>query len=165
MTPRAPRATFRFRATIYAVGINRCVDVPLRVSRALGGRRAQPARGDIEGMPFTTTLTPRLGGAFRLFVHSRIWKALGVDRGSAVHVKISPATPPRAPAMPAELRDALARHPEAARAFAAMSAGLRREVMRWVAAAKQTATRRRRVSQGLQSIVKRHRARRQSAGD
>ena len=35
--------TYRFSATIYSVGINRCVDVPPRVSKSLGKDKYIPA--------------------------------------------------------------------------------------------------------------------------
>jgi Domain of unknown function (DUF1905) len=59
------------RAPLKLVGINRCVDVPPRVSRALQGRAVE---GRIEGVSIRTTVVPRGGGAYRLYVHSTVWR-------------------------------------------------------------------------------------------
>ena len=148
----------RFRATLYAVGINRCVDVPARVSRALGGAARIPVRGAIGAVGFESTLTPRGHGRHRLFVHSRVWRTLGVDRGAAVTVTLEPATPrPVAvPPLPPDLRGVLGRRPLAARAFSALTPTLKREVIRWLTAAKRPDTRERRLEVGLERIEERY---------
>ena len=55
-----------FRAKIYAIGINRCVDVPQWVSKALGGQTHIRVTGMVGGEGFRSNLAPRGGGMHRL---------------------------------------------------------------------------------------------------
>jgi len=77
-----------FRARIYKLGINRCVDVPQGVSRALGEDKYVPVKGCVQDVALRSTLVPRGGGKYRLFIHSRIYEALGVDSGDFVCVHL-----------------------------------------------------------------------------
>jgi hypothetical protein len=81
-------AAHSFRAEIYTVSINRCVDVPPEVSEALGGQTHIQVKGTVCRKVFSSNLAPRGDGAHRLFIHSKIWRRLGVDIGDAVDVTV-----------------------------------------------------------------------------
>jgi hypothetical protein len=149
-------SAYRFRALLYSVGINRCVDVPANVSRALGGAALIPVRGAIARWRFESTLTPRGRGRHRLFIHSRIWRPLGLERGDAVTVTVRAGRAPSTPPLPEALQTALARRPLAARAFADLTAAMQREVLRRLAAAKRPATLARRIRVGLHRLEQRY---------
>ena len=72
-------AAHRFRAKLYAVGVNRCVDVPPEVTDALGGETHIRVKGRVGDEPYRSNLAPRARGMHRLFVHSSIWRKLSVD--------------------------------------------------------------------------------------
>jgi len=126
----------------------------------LGGGKYIPVRGTIGSIEFEANLVPRGRGAHRMFVHSRVWRALGLSRGATFSVTLSRSAERTEPPMPSELRRALERRPAAARAFAALAPGLQREVQRWLTAAKRPETRERRLEVGLERIEERYRRRR-----
>ena len=51
-------AASRFRARIYAVGVNRCVDAPQEVSHALGGQTHIRVKGVIGSEAFRSHIAP-----------------------------------------------------------------------------------------------------------
>jgi hypothetical protein len=103
-----------FRARLQKLWILRCVNVPEKVSRALGGGPGHiPVRGWIEDLDFRSTLTPRGRRRHRLVVHSRIGRPLHLDAGDAVAVTLFRDDAPDQFPLPPELQDALAADPEA----------------------------------------------------
>ncbi len=150
---KAREAEQRFRGRIYSVGANRCVDVPDRVSRALGQETRIPVKGSVGGEPFRSTLVPRGGGRHRLFIHSRIWRKLGVDRGRTVDIRLRGDRSRREARLPGDIADALAARPKARAAFENMTPAGRRAFVSYILEAKTGPTRERRIRQGLQRIV------------
>jgi hypothetical protein len=153
------RRGHRFRARLDSVGVNRCVDVPEGVSRALGGATRIPVAGEVGGRPLRTTLVPRGGGRHRLFVHSRIWRELGADRGSLVDVVLRPDDRAEEVEVPEEVAAALPRGSEAREAFEDLPPASRRQFVRFILEAKGAETRRRRIREGVRRIVQRLRKR------
>lgn len=146
----------RFRATLYKVGILRCIDVPSRLSRSLGQGSAPPVCGTIEGVPFRSTLRARGEGAYRLHVHSRVWRPRGLDAGDTVQVAIERDVVPRDdPALPADFLRALEDRPAARAILAIITPSLRREIAAWLAAAKRAETRERRIATALDTLEER----------
>jgi uncharacterized protein YdeI (YjbR/CyaY-like superfamily) len=70
-----------------------------------------------------------------------------VAAGEAVVVAMERDDQPRTIEPPADLRQALARDPEAARFFDGLSYTCRREYIEWIEEAKRDETRRRRIDQ------------------
>jgi len=142
----------RFRAKLYKVGYQRCVDVPPAVSRALGDEANIPVAGTLAGVPFRSTLTPRGGLAHRLFVHSRVWRARRIDIGDMLEVQLDRDLESRDPGMPHDLRRALQARPAARKIYDRASSALRREIGNWVAGARRTETRERRIETALDNL-------------
>ena len=96
------RRLLGFRGTLYRLGINCCVDVPRRVSAALGGAFRIAVRGTMGGTSFRSTLVPRGGGRHRLFVSARAWQSLGLSEGDPIAVRIErdPGTVTFVPGLP-----------------------------------------------------------------
>jgi hypothetical protein len=90
-----------FRGTLYRLGTNCCVDVPRRISTALGGAFRIAVRGTMGGTSFRSTLVPRGGGRHRLFVSARAWRTVGLSEGDSIAVRIErdPVTSRFAPAL------------------------------------------------------------------
>ena len=62
--------SFSFRAVIYKVGINPCVDVPAKITSELIARRGYiPITGKINGHLFHQNLVPVKDGPYRLYVN------------------------------------------------------------------------------------------------
>ena len=147
----------RFRAELYAVGVNRCVDVPGEISRALGGDKHIPVKGTIRGHAFVSNLTPRGAGRHRLFVHSSIWRALGVDKGDEITVSLELDPGDREAAVPADITESLARDPEAQEAFRSLTVAQRRAFVRYIEEARSSAAREKRMEQGKERILEHYR--------
>lgn len=137
---------------MYSVGINRCLDVPPRVSRALGDGTRIYVHGSIEGMPFRSTLMPRGHGKHRLFVHSRVWRPLALTDGCRLRVEVSVDRDGSAVEVPSFWQEALDRRSRAAQRFAGLPAATRREMVRWLEAARRPETRERRIELALERL-------------
>ena len=148
-------APHRFRAKLYAVGVNRCVDVPPEISEALGGETHIRVVGRAGDEPFRSNLAPRGGGKHRLFVHSSIWRKLGVDVGDEVDVEIERDELEWEITVPADLAEAMPPGSEAMEAFQALTVSNRKRFIDRIEETKTPATRRRRIEQGVQLLVER----------
>ena len=148
-------AAHRFRATLYVVGVNRCIDVPSEVSEALGGETHIRVKGRVGGEPYRSNLAPRGGGTHRLFVHSDIWRKLGVDVGDVVEVEIERDEDEREIAVPADLAEAMPEGSEALEAFQALTVPNRKRFIDRIEEAKTPITRKRRIEQGVQLLIER----------
>ena len=152
----------RFRAKLYAVGVNRCVDVPPEVSEALGGETHIRVVGRVGDEPYRSNLAPRGGGMHRLFVHSDIWRKLGVDVGDEVDVEIERDDLEWEITVPADLAEAMPPGSEAMEAFQALTVPNRKRFIDRIEETKTPATRRRRIEQGVQLLTERLRGTRKS---
>ncbi len=148
-------AARRFRAELYAVGVNRCVNVPSEVSEGLGGETHIRVKGRVGDEPYRSNLAPRGGGAHRLFVHSDIWRKLGVDVGDEVDVEIERDDEEWEITVPADLAEAMPEGSEALEAFQALTVPNRKRFIDRIEEAKTPATRKRRIEQGVQLLVER----------
>ena len=148
-------AAHRFRGKLYAVGVNRCVDVPPEISVALGGETHIRVRGMVGGESFRSNLAPRGGGKHRLFVHSGIWRKLGVDGGDIVDVEIERDNEEWEIAVPADLAEAMPAGSEAHEAFHALTVPNRKRFIDRIEESKTSVTRKRRIEQGVQLLVER----------
>jgi hypothetical protein len=158
-----------FPAKIQKVWIMRCVDIPRDVSKAIhrsaeGDPLHIPVHGWIEGLPFKSTLVPRGGGSYRLHVHSRIWRKLRIDAGAAVEVTLLIDTEPRKAALPPDLAAALAATPRAMATFSALTVALRRQIIQYVANAKQARTREKRIHLVIKRMLERAAKQRKKPG-
>lgn len=148
-----------FHARLYKLGVNRAIDVPAHISKSFGGGGYIPVQGTIEGIHITSTLIPKGQGRHRLFVHSRIWNRLKIDKGDFVEVLLTHGEPPKEPPIPEDLALALQMTQGAADAFRQVTSALRREFINWIDNAKQPETRVHRIRKGLPVLIARARKR------
>jgi hypothetical protein len=145
-----------FSGRIYKLGIIRFVDVPAEVSREIAGGAANVAvQGTAEGVPLRTTLVPRGRGCHRLAIHGEIRKKLRVDAGAVVEAALERDEEPREPAVPPALAMALRLAPRAQAEFRRVTTALRRQIVRFVTAVKQEATKERRAQMVVRLLMKR----------
>lgn len=157
-----------FSARIYKQWIMRCVDVPRGISKTLtkvaGAERTHiPVHGQVEGLPLRSTLSPRGGGAFRLHIHSSIWRKLRIDAGDTVEVMLLVDSERRDPVLPPDLAGELSDEPRALAMFHSLTPALRRQIVRYLDAAKRASTRDKRVRLIVKRMLERD-ARRRKAG-
>jgi hypothetical protein len=156
-----PAQAHKFVATIYKIGINRCVDVPPDISGQFQPAKYVAVVTIIGGRTSRTTLVPGAEG-YRLFLNSQMRKAAHVDAGDLVGVLLRLDRESRELPIPPELEQALDADAAARDAFAAITPALRREFLRWVLAAKSSETRVRRIQRGLKTLIDRVSARKQA---
>ena len=104
-----------------------------------------PVIGQVEGLPLKSTLSPRGGGAYRLHIHSDIWRKRRIDAGDTVEVLLQLNSEPRNPSLPPDLAGGLADEPRALAIFNALTPALRRQIIRYVDQAKHASTREKRI--------------------
>jgi len=145
----------RFRARLYADGVNRCIDVPQEVSHALGGQTHIRVRGVIGSEEFRSHIAPRGGGKHRLFVHSRIWRKLCIDIGDVVDVAIERDDDEWEVSIPRDVADAMPAGSEALEAFEALTTPNRKRFIERIEESKFPETRKRRIDQGVRLLIER----------
>lgn len=143
-----------FRAEIYKVGINFCVDVPLETSEALGGGVHIPVRGTVAGHALRGTLVPRGGGLHRLFLDGRVRRLAGAGEGDTVTVALEP-TEWRQEPLPDDLRERLATLPHGVTTFDGQSPGTRQSMLAWLNAARRPETRETRIERIVEEMARR----------
>jgi len=143
----------------------RCVDVPRDVSKSLrklvgDNPKHIPVVGQVEGLPLKSTLSPCGGGAYRLHIHSNIWRKLRIDAGTIVEVMLRLDSEPRDPALPHDLAGGLADEPRALAVFNSLTPAFRRQIVRYLEQAKQANTREKRIRLIVQRTLERSAKRR-----
>lgn len=142
----------RFAATIYKIGINRCVSVPQEISSRFGKSRYIPVVATVRGVRLRTTIVPAGAGSSRLYLNSAMRKAACADAGDTIWIELRADRESREIAVPADISAALRLSRAARAAWNVTTTALRREFLRWVLAAKQPETRARRIRRGLQTL-------------
>lgn len=154
-----PKGGHHFIARLYTLGINRCVDVPEEISRALGGKGYIPVIANAQGLVVRTTLVPAGNARHRLFLDGKIRKKLGIDARSLVGITLQKDKKPNTITVPADVATALRKIPGAQKAFENTTPGLRREFLRWVLNAKHAETRAKRIARAIPILIDRAQAR------
>ncbi|MFC1492615.1 YdeI/OmpD-associated family protein [candidate division KSB1 bacterium] len=145
--------THRFSARLYKVGINRCVDVPEDIADSLGRGKYIPVIGNAEGLEIRTTLVPRGKGKYRLFIHSSVWRILGIDEGDPITVYIEKDTESRELPLPQDIASAFPEDSIQYSALKSLTATHRSGFIKWVEEAKTPETREIRIQVGIDRIL------------
>ena len=122
------------------------VEVPPDVLAELGPRKRPAVRVVINGVELRTTIAV-YGGRSYIGIRREIRDAAQIAPGEDIEVSVELDDQPRSVDVPDDLATALAADPEAQRIFEALSFSNRKEYAAWVLAAKQPATRQRRVGE------------------
>ncbi|MDQ3994644.1 MAG: YdeI/OmpD-associated family protein [Actinomycetota bacterium] len=123
------------------------IDIPFDVPATFGARRV-PVRGTVNGVEFRTTLMP-MHGEYCMIVNRHLRARAGIAAGETIRVELERDDEPRSLDPPDDLREALARDPEAWRFFDGLSYTHRKEYVEWIDEAKRDETRRRRIDQAV----------------
>ena len=135
--------------------MNYCVDVPAEASRALGAGTHPPVAGEVAGVGFRTRLTPRGGGAYRLFLNGEVRSAAAVGVGDVAEVELWPDEAPRDPALPADLASALDAAPGGLEALASLTEAQREGMVAFIERARTAETRARYVARVVGEVRRR----------
>jgi Bacteriocin-protection, YdeI or OmpD-Associated/Domain of unknown function (DUF1905) len=115
------------------------------------GKKRFPVKVTINGHTWRGSVA-RMGGEYLIGLSRAVRGAAGVERDETVEVVIELDTEERTVDVPPALEELLAGDPAAKAGFDGLSYTHRKEYARWIAEAKQEATRERRLAQALERL-------------
>ncbi|MGG9963246.1 DUF1905 domain-containing protein [Ferruginibacter sp. SUN106] len=123
---------FSFTATIYKVGINQCVEVPLHITSGMTASKGYiPVKGTIEAYPFIQTLVPVKNKAYRLYVNGLMLNGATVKPGDTVTFTIEQNSEPPEFLIPPALRKQLIKN-GLLQAFNTLTPYRQKEILRYL---------------------------------
>ena len=123
---------FSFEAKIYKVGINPCVDVPLRITdKMIPAKGYIPIKGKIKAHPFQQTLVTVKDSPYRLYVNGPMLKGSGTKLGDKVKFIIEQNFEPKIEPMPNQFENKL-NEKGLMPAFKKLTPGRQKEVLRYL---------------------------------
>ena len=128
------------------------IRIPFNVQAVYNTRARLRVRGTINGVPFRGSIFP-YGGIHYLGVTRAMRESMGIQAGETVAVVMEPDTEPRVITPPPDLAAALAANPAAQAAWEQRSYTHRKEHVQAVEAAKQPATRLRRIERVIADLA------------
>jgi hypothetical protein len=120
--------------------------LPATASARLPTRSQVSVEGTLGGQPFQATLEPDGEGSHWLKVERVLREAAGVEIGDTVALDIAPLAREPEPAVPDDLRAALAAHPQAAATWDDITPVARRDWIQWMTSGKKAETRPKRIA-------------------
>jgi hypothetical protein len=126
------------------------IRLPFDPSAAWGKKQRHFVRGSLNGTDFEGSLGSR-GGAWFFPVNKALRASSGIGPGDDVHVVLELADSP-APAVSADLADALRADAAAKSFFDGLAGFYQREYVAWIEGAKKEETRKSRVAEVIESL-------------
>lgn len=143
---------YSFDGIIYNIGINRCIDVPKKISESLGNKQYIPVILEYDEFSKQTTLMPKGNGLHRVFLNDKLRKITGVDFGDKIDVSIRKDLTKGEKSIPKEFAIALDMTQGGWEAFEKLTSRQRREFINWIESAKKNETRERRVWEAIEKL-------------
>lgn len=119
--------------------------IPRKLSEREGHRSHQRVKGEIDGVPFASSLMPQGGGVFFIVVSRAIREKIHKSAGDRVNIEFALDRSPVQITVPRELLSALSEDPRARKNFEGLAPSHRKAFAAWVASAKARETRERRA--------------------
>jgi len=145
-----------FTATLQrpeGVGTWTYLTVPFDVLAEYGVKGQVKVQGTLNGAFFRGSLMPHGDGRHFLVVKKSLRDQAQAAQGSVVKVRLDRDTDPRTVSLPRDLKQALAGHPPAATAFAALSPSHQQEYLDHITSAKKDVTRARRIAATVEKLA------------
>lgn len=120
--------------------------LPADASAKLPARSMATVDGKLEGQPFQATLEPDGQGSHWLKVGRALREAAHAAIGDTVSLEITPVAIEPEPAVPADVRQALAAAPAAQAQWTTLTPLARRDWIHWMTSGKKAETRERRIA-------------------
>lgn len=144
-----------FTARIEKNWIMRCVIVPVKVMRALGGGQRISVVAEYAGEKAETTVMPAGRGRGRLTVLMDFLRPHKLDVGDQLEVTVTRSTDSREPVVPPDLQRALQFRPVAQREFVGGPPSQRRWIVVYLDEAKRAETRQARIELVVERLTER----------
>ncbi|HXE76513.1 MAG TPA: YdeI/OmpD-associated family protein [Candidatus Xenobia bacterium] len=127
--------------------------IPFSVEKVWGTRARLAVKGTLNGFAFRNSVFPMGGGVHCLMVNKAVQAGAKAKAGDTVEVVMEPDAAPRAVAVPADLKKALAKNKAAKAAFEKMPYSHKKEYVEAIREAKKPETRARRIAGALKMMV------------
>ena len=152
-------ATIRFKATLrrpaQPKGATwRFLVLPAAASAKLPTRSMVSVEGTLAGQRFQATLEPDGEGSHWLKVEKKLREAAGVATGDTVELVVAPVKEEPEPAVPPDIRKALAAAPEAKAVWTTLTPVARRDWIHWISSGKKAETRVKRIDVAIDKLAK-----------
>lgn len=145
---------YRPKATDGAKALNwHFLKLPKSASVKLPSRGMVSVEGSFNGYAFQTTLQPDGQGGHWLKADKKLLNGAGTSAGDVVSVKITPMTEEPEPAVPTDLRKALAATPKAKAVWSDITPLARRDWIQWITSGKKAATRPTRIDKACDMLT------------
>lgn len=149
---------FRFAARLEhgMVGGYFAVEVPARISQAIGKRGPIPVKATINNVAeFMASLSPAGGGRHRLRLNARVREEARAKSGDSVKVQIAVLDQPLKVVIPNDLKNAL-RSEGALEFFETFAPGKQNHIIGWIEQSVQPETREKRIQFTVEVTHMRH---------
>jgi hypothetical protein len=150
----------RFKAKLFRPAESRKAEswsfltLPKNASAKLPSRGMTAIEGTINGFSFQAVLEPDGEKSHWLKVDRKLREGAGAEAGDVVTLEIAPAAAELEPAVPADLRKALATAAPTARAlWSDITPNARQDWIHWITSAKQPETRTRRIKNACSMLA------------
>jgi len=143
--------TITFKATLFKpnptekIGSDTLLTLPKDASAQLPSKGMTMVIGTMNGFPFQAALEPDGKGSHWFKVKQALRTSAGVGAGDTVKLAIEPTKEWPEPKVPADLEKALKTDPQAHAVWVDITPMARWDWIRWIGAAKQEGTRKRRI--------------------
>jgi hypothetical protein len=138
-------STIRFKTELFTIGSWTLLTLPVSVSAKLPSRGMTMVKGTINGHPFQAALEPDGRGSHWFRVDKILREAAGTKAGDTVTLAIEPSAEWPEPEVPADAKEALTTDPQVRDLWMDITPLARWDWIRWINAARQPETRRRRI--------------------
>lgn len=138
-----PKLTFQ--AKLCTIDTLTLLSLPSDASAKLPTRGMVMVEGTINGSGFIAPLEPDGRGSHWLLLSKKMRDAAGAAAGETVALEITPAKEWPEPTVPVDVMKMLTEEPEVHSAWRGITTAARWDWLRWIAAAKQPETRKRRI--------------------
>ncbi|HUR59957.1 MAG TPA: YdeI/OmpD-associated family protein [Opitutaceae bacterium] len=142
-----------FTARIEKIGVLRCVVVPARLTRALGGAARIPVIARYGGEITRSTLVPAGGERRRLVLQMRVLRPMRLDAGDRVEIGLERTAGSHKGPLPPDLQRALQFRPAAAEALDRASPSTWRIIMELLEQSRTPETRQRRIEKLVERLA------------
>jgi len=127
--------------------------LPASASAKLPTRSMVSVEGKFGGQPFQATLEPDGEGSHWFKVDEALRAAADVEAGDTVELEIAPVAQEPEPAVPADLRKALAASPQAQATWRDITPVARRDWIHWISSGKKAETRVKRIDTACDKLA------------
>jgi hypothetical protein len=127
--------------------------LPFDVEKVFGSRARVSVKGTINGFAFRTSIFPNGDGTHHIMVNKAMQQGAKAKPGDTVRMTLERDDAAKTVAVPADLKQALAKNKRAQAAFDKLAPSHRREHIRVISEAKKPETRARRIGRMIERLL------------